>query len=1239
MASKTLLLASSIALTFSAGISHSSIEVQNKIELLKLESQLTAITSPNKQIVKKPANSRKAYYVRYAKANNVNEKAAFKSTLKQAVQSIGARVDYEFDEDNLIAISLPQNSKASLGDLPHVKFFEPVPEHKLMAQVTPWNIDQFQARDVWDKNRDGLVDPGAPTGNGVKFCIIDTGFYAAHDDFQGITHDGISQIPGEAYTEDGNGHGTHVAGTANAVNNNIGVVGVMPGGAELFIVKIFANDGLWSPGNSNLLSAIESCRDNGANAISMSLGGGLSTAERDKFQELYDDNNIVHIAAAGNDGDATRSYPASYDSVISVAALRESDNVADFSQYPATSYDPLSPPTDVEWDVVELSGGGEQVLSTWPGPPAAPNGNVPVYQVTNDGIDYSAIHIEETGSGDVTQNLIDGADCDTAATGGSDNPASWNGNVVLCERNTISFADKMNNVADNGGLAMILYNNEAGAISATCAGACTSGTGIPGVSVTQTQGQFLVANGLGLPTRVIADDGSGCVGCSGGYNTISGTSMATPGVAAGVAWAWSACGGPTGITNKELRQLLRDSARDMSGTHDASGTAYGAGWDPQTGFGLVQLNDALTLGNSRFGSTCPIGLSPTPDSISVCTLSGSPTADYTVTLDASFTGTSNMTFSGIPAGSSGNFSDNPVLPGDNDSIFTVSNLVGIPFAINTITLTATDASNASNNASSDVTLNTYSSTPVNFNLTAPVNNATSVALMPTLTWGSATQADSYTLEIADDMLFSNIVVTEANLTGTSHTLTTALPSDIIHYWRVTAVNPCGNQVSSTFSFTTLVNNDVCTIYNSTDIPINIPANPGPGDILSTLTITDSGTISDVNAVNLTGTHSYISDVFFKLESPSATEIILMPRTCTIEDDWDVEFDDEAAGSTLPCPITDGGSYQPNELLSSFDGEDLNGIWTFTVNDDFNADGGSIDSWGLEICYLSATANNAPTANAQSVSTLEDTAVGVTLTGSDPDAGDSLTYAVASGPTNGTLSGTAPNLTYTPALNYVGLDSFTFTANDGNLDSTAATISITVTADNDAPIADDDSYTTPEDTTLTVAAVDGVLNGDTDADGNSLTAVIDQQATNGNVNLSSDGSFTYVPNDNYCNDGIAADTFTYHAFDGVIDSNIATVSIAVTCVVDTYTVSVDVSNLLGSGFELQLNTNETLSVTSDGISTFSTTLAENINYTVSVLNHPTDQYCTINNSTGTSIVDITLAVSCGPSRIFSDGFED
>jgi hypothetical protein len=94
-------------------------------------------------------------------------------------------------------------------------------------------------------------------------------------------------------------------------------------------------------------------------------------------------------------------------------------------------------------------------------------------------------------------------------------------------------------------------------------------------------------------------------------------------------------------------------------------------------------------------------------------------------------------------------------------------------------------------------------------------------------------------------------------------------------------------------------------------------------------------------------------------------------------------------------------------------------------------------------------NRPPVVNALTIITNEDTSVGITLTGSDPD-GDSLTFSVVNGPSNGSLSGTPPNLIYAPNPNFNGYDSFTYKANDGTVDSNIATVEITVNPVNDAP---------------------------------------------------------------------------------------------------------------------------------------------------------------------------------------------
>jgi serine protease len=886
---------------------------------------------------KASVDNRKPFYVRYARGR--------RDEVRQAVENAGGRVTHPLPSVSSDAVLLPQAAADALSKRAGVELVEPVPEHRLAGQTVPYNIDQYQARDIWDADRDGIVDANAPDGSGVKFCIIDTGLYAAHDDFAGVTMDGHSQITGELWSEDGNGHGTHVAGTANAVHNDIGVVGTMPGGAEFFIVKVFNNAGDWTV-ESNLADAAIACQDAGANVLSMSLGGGYSATEDAVFQDLYDNHGILNIAAAGNDGNEVASYPASYDSVISVAAIDSAEAVAAFSQYPPTSYDPDSPPANTEWDVVEFSGGGVNVLSTWPGSPYFDDGSVPLYQVTVNGTTYQGTHIEGAGLGDVTGQLVDGGLCDSVG--------SWSGAVVICERGSISFADKVNNVRDGGGVGAIIFNNEAGDLLATCGGNCTTPL-IPAIAITQADGQDLVATALGDSADLIADDGSSCTDCTGGYFAISGTSMATPGVAAAAALTWDACGGPTGLTNKQIRQLLRDSAKDLTGTHPANGFVYGSGWDQATGWGLVQLNDARELGNTLYGSTCPIGLQVSPATLEVCGATDD-SAQSTITLDDAFEGSATMTPNGVPAGASGAFSPDPVIHPTKDTILTLSGLGSVASGSYDIEAIATDDSDATNTATGYLTLELDAASPGQGTLQSPANGSTDVALRPSLSWTAASDAAEYLVEIATDSGFGT-VVHSATVTGTSYEVPVDLETSTTHYWRVTASNLCGSgAASSSFSFTTVAM--TCEQFDSTDVPLALndatgnPGSPTPGVTESTLSSTLGGSLNSVEVIGLQGTHTWINDLSFDLVAPDTTTVRVMDQSCADEDNFHLSLADDAAGN-WPCPPIDQGTYPPSNPLSGFQGLEAGGQWLLRVTDNAKNDAGTLDAWALNLCVEGA----------------------------------------------------------------------------------------------------------------------------------------------------------------------------------------------------------------------------------------------------------------------------------------------
>ncbi|MEN8136016.1 MAG: pentapeptide repeat-containing protein [Thermodesulfobacteriota bacterium] len=175
-------------------------------------------------------------------------------------------------------------------------------------------------------------------------------------------------------------------------------------------------------------------------------------------------------------------------------------------------------------------------------------------------------------------------------------------------------------------------------------------------------------------------------------------------------------------------------------------------------------------------------------------------------------------------------------------------------------------------------------------------------------------------------------------------------------------------------------------------------------------------------------------------------------------------------------------------------------------------------------------NTAPVAISQSLSTNEDTPALIVLTGSDID-GDPLTYTTLTSPTNGVISGIAPNLSYTPNLNFNGTDSFTFSVNDKTVDSQLATVSITVNAVNDTPEADSQTLTTDEDVPVAIT-----LTG-TDVDGD----VLSYQVKNGPANGTLSGSvpeLIYSPNPDFN----GSDSFTFTTNDGLVGSSPATVTI-------------------------------------------------------------------------------------------------
>jgi serine protease len=439
----------------------------------------------------------------------VQFKDGSKAQVQRALQGAGGEIHHAFDGINAFAVSLPSQAIDGIRNNPNVKLVEADPIRKPMGQVQPYGIGMVQAPEVWATGN---------TGTGITVCVIDSGIHAAHEDFQGVNL--VGGYP-TGWNTDTCGHGSHVAGTIAAKNNNVGVVGVNTGGISLYTVKVFDGASCGWSYSSTLVDAANRCANAGAKVINMSLGGSFSSqTENSAFQNLYS-QGVLSIAAAGNGGNTQHSYPASYSSVVSVAAVDSTKTLASFSQ---------------RNNQVELAAPGVGVLST-----------VPFVSATTsvDGVSYIVSALEFTHQGTGSGALVNGGRCTSAG--------SWSGRTVLCERGDISFADKVNNAFAGGAAAVIIYNNAPGGFSGTLGSA---GPAIPAVSMSQEDGQYLVANKIGVTASVsTVPDNQG-----NGYAYYDGTSMATPHVAGVAALIWSA---NPGWSNQQIRDALAVTAEDL----------------------------------------------------------------------------------------------------------------------------------------------------------------------------------------------------------------------------------------------------------------------------------------------------------------------------------------------------------------------------------------------------------------------------------------------------------------------------------------------------------------------------------------------------------------------------------------------------------------------------------------------------------------------------------------------------
>ncbi|WP_254510007.1 tandem-95 repeat protein [Anatilimnocola floriformis] len=321
------------------------------------------------------------------------------------------------------------------------------------------------------------------------------------------------------------------------------------------------------------------------------------------------------------------------------------------------------------------------------------------------------------------------------------------------------------------------------------------------------------------------------------------------------------------------------------------------------------------------------------------------------------------------------------------------------------------------------------------------------------------------------------------------------------------------------------------------------------------TVSDGEFTSDVASVTIT-----VSPVNDAPVSQADSYEVAEDDVLTVAEVGVLGNDSDVDSSPLTVTLGTGPTNGTLELNS-------NGTFVYTPNANFSgedsftyiASDGELAGEETTVTINVTPVNDAPVSVADSYEIGEDGVLtvdegGVLANDTDSDSSP-LTVTLGTGPTNGTVELAADGtFTYTPNADFNGEDSFTYIASDGELAGTETTVTITVTPENDKPFAEDDAYTTDENTPLQIDPA-GVLANDSDIDGDALTASIVTGPTNGTLTLNSDGSFLYTPNAGFA----GTDTFTYAAEDGT-DAATAVVTITVNDVIQPPIVHADAYNV-------------------------------------------------------------------------------
>jgi len=457
----------------------------------------------------------------------------------------------------------------------------------------------------------------------------------------------------------------------------------------------------------------------------------------------------------------------------------------------------------------------------------------------------------------------------------------------------------------------------------------------------------------------------------------------------------------------------------------------------------------------------------------------------------------------------------------------------VPGTPNTAPTAGSFAVTVAEDGQAAVTLNgtDAESNPLSYTVVTPPAKGALSGTAPNLTYrpnANVNGSDSFTYRTSDGVLNSALATVSITITPVNDGPVATPRSVTTNEDTPVAVVLSGTDVDGdSLTYTVLTQPTKGTL---TGTPPNLTYNP---------TANANGSDSFTFRVNDGTVNSAAATVSITI-TPVNDPPVATPRLVTTSEDTPVAITlsgTDVEGSPLSYTVLS----QPSK--GSLSGTPPNVIYTPNLNANgadsftFRVRDGSLDSAPATVSISITPVNDIPVANPRSVSTVKNTPVAIVLTGSDVE-GSPLTFTVLTSPAKGELSGTAPNLTYTPNSDVTGADSFTFRINDGTANSATSTVSISVTEVNSVPVATPRSVTTLEDTNVAIT-----LAG-TDADGDTLTYTVLTQPTKGTLTGTAP-NLTYRPNAN----ANGSDSFTFRVNDGTANSTPATVSISITPVND------------------------------------------------------------------------------------------